>query len=61
MEKIENTQTRYWCVGHTYGAKDSQLSRFIKEGIWDAWLNDKATGRRNIKLAKEIKRVILLL
>lgn len=56
MEKIENTQTRYWCVGHTYGAKDSQLSRFIKEGIWDAWLNDKATGRRNIKLAKEIKK-----
>lgn len=56
MEKIENTQTRYWCVGHTYGGKDSQLSRFIKEGIWDAWLDDKANGQRNLKLAKEIKK-----
>ena len=49
-------RTRYWFVGHTYYDKNSQLSRFIKEGIWDAELDDKAVGQRNLKFAKEIKK-----
>ena len=56
MEKIENTQTRYWCVGHTQGGGKSQLPRFVKDGIWDAWFNDKVTGQRQLELAKKIKK-----
>lgn len=56
MEKTENTQTHYWCVGHTYNSKNSQLSRFVKESIWDAGLNDTNDGKRQLKFAKEIKK-----
>lgn len=56
MEKIENTQTRYWCVGHFNKDKKSEQPRFVKEGIWEAQFNDKATGQRQLKLAKEIKK-----
>ena len=51
-------RTRYWFVGHTYYDKNSQLSRFIKEGIWDAEINDTNDGKRQLKLAKEIKSSI---
>lgn len=56
MEKIENTQTRYWCVGHFQDGRIAQLPRFVKEGVWDAWFNDKATGQRQLELAKKIKK-----
>ena len=56
MEKIENTQTRYWYVGHIYNDEESQRSRFVKEGVWEAWFNDKADGQRQLKLAKKIKK-----
>lgn len=56
MEKIENTQTRYWCVGHFNKDKKSEQPRFVKEGIWEAQFNDKADGQRQLKLAKEIKK-----
>ena len=56
MEKIENTQTRYWCVGHIYNDEDSQRSRFVKEGLWEAWFNDKEIGQCQLKLAKKIKK-----
>ncbi len=49
-------RARYWCVGHIYNDEDSQLSRFVKEGVWEAWFNDKATGQRQLKLAKKIKK-----
>lgn len=49
-------RTRYWCVGHTYNDEDSQLSRFVEEGIWEAWFSDKADGKRQLKIAKEIKK-----
>ena len=56
MEKIENTQTRYWNVGHIYNDEDSQRSRFVKEGVWEAWFNDEAIGQCQLKLAKKIKK-----
>lgn len=49
-------RARYWCVGHIYNDEDSQWSRFIKEGVWEAWFNDKVTGQRQLKLAKKIKK-----
>lgn len=49
-------RARYWCVGHTYNDEDSQRSRFVKEGVWEAWFNDKVTGQRQLKLAKKIKK-----
>ena len=56
MEKIENTQTRYWCVGYTQGGGTSQLPRFVKEGVWEAWFNNRVTGQRLLELAKKIKK-----
>ena len=49
-------RARYWCVGHIYNDEDSQRSRFVKEGVWEAWFNDKVTGQRQLKLAKKIKK-----
>ena len=49
-------RTRYWCVGQTYNDEDSQLSRFAEEGIWEAWFNDTKDGKRQLKIAKEIKK-----
>lgn len=60
MEKIENTQTRYWCVGHIFNKTEEQQPRFIEEGIWEAWFIDTADAQRQLKLAKEIKKAILL-
>ena len=56
MEKIENTQTRYWCVGHIFNKTEEQQPRFIEEGIWEAWFIDTADAQRQLKLAKEIKK-----
>lgn len=56
MEKIENIQTRYWCVGHFNKDKKSEQPRFIEERIWEAWFSDKADGKRQLKIAKEIKK-----
>lgn len=49
-------RTRYWCVGQTYNDEDSQLSRFAEEGIWEAGFNDTKDGKRQLKIAKEIKK-----
>lgn len=49
-------RARYWCVGHIYNDEDSQRSRFVKEGVWEAWFNDTADGQRQLKLAKKIKK-----
>lgn len=49
-------RARYWCVGHIYNDEESQRSRFVKEGVWEAWINDTAVGQRQLKLAKKIKK-----
>lgn len=49
-------RTRYWCVGQSYNDEDSQLSRFAEEGIWEAGFNDTNDVKRQLKLAKEIKK-----
>ena len=49
-------RARYWCVGHIYNDEDSQRSRFVEEGVWEAWFNDTADGQRQLKLAKKIKK-----
>ena len=56
MEKIENTQTRYWCVGHFPLKKGNQKARFVKEGIWEACFSNSTDGQRRLKLAKKIKK-----
>jgi len=56
MEKIEIIQTRYWCVGYTQGGGTSQLPRFVKEGVWEAWFNNRVTGQCLLELAKKIKK-----
>jgi endonuclease family protein len=56
MEKIENTQTRYWCVGHFLLKKGNQKARFVKEGIWEACFSNSTVGQRQLELAKEIKK-----
>lgn len=56
MEKIENAQTRYWCVGHFLLKKGNQKARFVKEGIWEACFSNSTVGQRQLELAKEIKK-----
>ena len=56
MEKIENAQTCYWCVGHIFNRTEEQQPRFIEEGIWEAWFNDTADVQRQLKLVKDIKK-----
>lgn len=47
---------RYWCVGYFFDGTESQQSRFVEEGIWEAWFNDNPDGQRQLKLAKTIKK-----
>ncbi|PIN27718.1 McrB family protein [Prevotella intermedia] len=56
MEKIENAQTRYWCVGHFLLKKGNQKARFVKKGIWEACFSNNTVGQRQLELAKEIKK-----
>lgn len=49
-------RTHYWCVKHTYKDKDSQRSPFVEEGVWEGRFDKKTEGKRQLKLAKEIKK-----
>ena len=39
--KLVKNVRRYWLLGYSYGGNDSQLERFIKEGIWDGGFSDQ--------------------
>ncbi len=46
----------YWCVGFNFGSNNSQLERFIKEGIWEGRFNPKESAdKRQIAVANKIK------
>ena len=48
---------RYWYVGHTYGGTDSQLSRFVNEGIWEGKFSEiKSEDQRQLNVTKKIKK-----
>ena len=39
--KLVQKSRGYWLLGYSYGGNDSQLERFIKEGIWDGGFSDQ--------------------
>ena len=49
-------RARYWCVGHINEDEDSQLPRFVEEGIWEGKFDKTTEGQRQLKLAKKIKK-----
>ena len=38
--KLVQKARSYWLLGYSYGGNDSQLERFIKEGVWDGGFSD---------------------
>lgn len=49
-------RARYWCVGHINEDEDSQLPRFVEEGIWEGKFDKTTEEQRQLKLAKKIKK-----
>ncbi len=39
-EKLDRTIKNYWLAGFSYGGTDSQLDRFISDGIWECGYNE---------------------
>ena len=48
----------YWFVGFNFGKHESQLERFIKEGIWEAYIKE---GNKQISEANKIKEDDILI
>ena len=46
-------RARYWCVGHINEDEDSQLPRFVEEGIWEGKFDKTTEEQRQLKLAKK--------
>jgi len=46
----------YWLVGYSFGSKNSQFDRFIKESVWEAYFDDDSNGDQSqLSLAKTIQ------
>lgn len=46
----------YWLLGYSYGGTNSQLDRFLSEGIWEGGFNLKEnTAKKQVDLVKTIK------
>ena len=56
MEEEVNIQNRkYWLAGYSFGSNDSQLERFLKEGIWEGRFEQtKNSDEKQIALTSEI-------
>lgn len=55
-ENMQRKVTRYWLVGYSYGSTDSQLDRFLEEGIWVGRFNDDSSSDQSQqKLAMNIQ------
>jgi DNA polymerase III delta prime subunit len=56
MEEEVNIQNRkYWLAGYSFGSNDSQLERFLKEGIWEGRFEQtKNSDEKQIALISEI-------
>lgn len=47
---------RYWLAGYCFGSSDSQLERFLAEGIWEGRFDEnKMADQRQLKHVKNIK------
>ncbi len=54
-------QPRYWYVGYTFGGHDSQLARFLGDGVWEARFGDKKEDVKQLSVAKKIKEGDILI
>lgn len=55
-ESEQNSEVRYWLLGHSFGSTNPQFNRFIKEGIWEGGFDEnKPIDQRQISLVKNIK------
>lgn len=45
----------YWLVGYSFGSTESQIDRFLKDGIWESKHDDgNASGQKMLHLAQSI-------
>lgn len=52
----------YWLVGHAFGSNDSQLVRFLNDGIWEGGFDlNKPDDQKQISLLKTMKEGDVLL
>jgi len=54
---------RYWLAGYSFGSNNSQLDRFVYEGIWECRLNDdNSSDQKLLSITKNISEqdVIIL-
>ena len=54
-EKLDRTIKNYWLAGFSYGGTDSQLDRFISNGIWECGYNE--SNESDKKLLEETKGI----
>ncbi len=54
-EKLDRTIINYWLAGFSYGGTDSQLDRFISDGIWECGYNESNDSDK--KLLEETKSI----
>lgn len=63
-DTFKNDESRkYWLVGYSFGRENSQLERFLREGIWEGRFDEKKEfDKKQISLAKDIEEgdVIIL-
>lgn len=45
----------FWLVGHTFGSKGSQLTRFLEQGIWEGQFGDGEQDQKQANLASSVK------
>jgi len=54
-EKLDRSIKNYWLAGFSYGGTDSQLDRFISNGIWECVYNE--SNESDKKLLEETKGI----
>jgi len=48
-------KTHMWLVGHSFGHKNSQLDRFVKDSVWEAgFMTSNKVNKKQLELTREI-------
>lgn len=47
-KKLDSCAQRYWLAGYSFGRNDSQLDRFLQEGIWECGYDDSKSSDRKL-------------
>lgn len=51
-----DSHKNYWLLGHAFGGSNSQLNRFVKDGVWEGRFNEKKPAdKRQLNLVRKMK------